>query len=1592
MITKTFFALSFAFCVSAVSSASEAPDQPGSLKASFSSTPLSFTQNNGQWPDSVLYRASAGGATMWFTPTGAYYQFTRRIPRTEDPVGGRRPRLLQVDESGNQTDSIEISMIKAELVDANPNPLAEGVSQIDYKCNFFLGNEPDKWRTDVPNYESIQYQDVYPGIDLKYYGNGKQMEYDFIVSPGADYSQIQIRYDGAKSLSIGENGELIIKTSFGKITELQPKIYQIVDGRKVAVEGNYVLGPNNTFGFKVDSQYNPDFALILDPVLVYSTYFGSSGNDEGIDIAVDASDATYLTGLTTSANFPTLNQYQGTLAGPPDVFVTKLSSTGNSLIYSTFLGGSADDIGYSIAVDTGGEVYVSGKTESDDFPTFNPYQAAFQGGFFDAFVTKISSAGNSLTYSTYLGGSAYDESNSIAVGTDGSAYVTGSSVSTNFPMLNSFQGTYLGGTSDVYVTKLASSGSSLVYSTYLGGSSTDVGKSIAVDAGGAAYLTGYSVSSNFPTLNPYQMHQGGADAFIAKLSNLGNNLIYSTYLGGSGDQYGNGIVVDASGSAYVTGETFSNNFPVINPYQETYQGGLSDAFVTKISSAGNNLVYSTYLGGNYQDVGKAIAVDTSGAAYVTGTTFSYNFPTINAIQSTHQGGLVDVYVTKLFSTGNGLIYSTYLGGSSDEVSNSIALGAAGTAYVTGITVSANFPTLNQSQSYQGGLDIFVTKLFDSDDSDGDGVLESIDNCPAIANEFQEDFDSDGVGDSCDNCPTISNPLQEDFDGDGLSDSCDNCSTIANPLQEDFDDDGLGDSCDNCPTISNPLQEDSDGDGLSDSCDNCPTIANPLQEDFDSDEIGNSCDICTDTDGDGFGDYGFPQNECPLEITVLSPNSFFSYQIGSPVNILWIGGPDNVQYDVEFSHDGGSTWILVGDNIFDTSYIWTVTGPTTDSALIRVTDVTNSARSDLSSFFKIVLGTNEPLSVISPNEFVIMFINGWMLIEWEEGSGTGPFNVELSRDSGFNWETLVASVFSANYFTWRATGPSSLQCLIRVTDITDPSRVDVSDSAFAINLVPFQEEFLGQILQTCDSNCTAGVKTISTGTCNCYKPNVKRQFQFETTDLIALNDLGSVSVFFGTAGAYFDSEIHQFFDAGPDATDFIITDINRDGNPDLVITHSTTKNLSLHYGSDSAMFTNDPLDTISTIAEPILVQAADLNLDSWPDLVLNTYNYVAFEVILSDGAGGFVQSVNYDVGQTIGKISLGDFNDDDITDIAFPIGGGNLKIYENTGTGYFVMLPDALSVLNGQIAHIAAFDANKDGLTDLGAVYSGSTGQFTLLTNNGDGTFDSASYDANMDGHSYLLPGDVNGDGIYDIIITSYVHDSLIIMTGFWEDSVTVGFCCPWNLEVGDEPIKSFIKDLDNDSIPDIGIFNYGTGELYVIGGVLFPEANMDVIVVSPNGGEQWLIDERREIQWQKGAGVLAVDVELSRDSGTTWEQVATNISDTTYRWYVTPDASNGGKIRIRDAVVSIRSDLSDNAFKIKEECCITIRGDVNGDGVTANILDLNYLVNRIFRGGPPSPCDDNAADVNSDGIPANIIDLNYLVNRIFRGGSPPGPC
>ena len=719
------------------------------VNLNYGKIPLYFIPNKGQVNKKALFYAKASRYTLWLTKEGLVFDSIKKQGRQSSPFcaqcPGRQNRkksskvIAQVSkrnqdrtdqrnsgpaESLNTISSYKLRARSNKLpktsdhvrdvsrlifLKANKNPEVVPVNITEHKVNYFIGNDESKWKTDISTSKAVLYRELYKNIDLKVYGMEKQIEYDFIVKPGGEVSDISFEYKDVKKTKIDEEGNLLIETDFGELQHAKPVCYQSIKGQKILIDADFKKITKNIYGFRAE-EYNRNFELIIDPlVLIYSTYLGGSEGEVGHSIAVDKNDMAYVTGLTQSPDFPTKDPIQSTKKQGWDVFITKINSKGKALVYSTYLSGCADDYGYSLAVDKKGAAYVTGKTYSPDFPVKNAFKSSYTGGW-DIFITKIDPDGSAIVYSTYLGDSKNESGHGIAVDKKGAAYVTGYTYSTNFPTKKAFQKNFAGGEFDAFITKIDSKGKPILYSTFLGGLDKDWGLGITVDKKMAAYVTGHTYSTNFPTKNAFQKSfAGGYDAFITKINSKGKALLYSTFLGGYTGDVGNSIAVDKKGAAYVTGHTISNDFPLKQPIQGTYEGGW-DVFVTKINPKGKALLYSTFLGGSNDDHGYGLAVDKKGAAYVTGLTESADFPTNKPIYG-NKAGDYDVFITNINPKGKALVYSTYLGGSNDDRAYGIAVDNKSGTYVTGSTYSPDFPTNKPIYGNKAGdRDVFITKL------------------------------------------------------------------------------------------------------------------------------------------------------------------------------------------------------------------------------------------------------------------------------------------------------------------------------------------------------------------------------------------------------------------------------------------------------------------------------------------------------------------------------------------------------------------------------------------------------------------------------------------------------------------------------------------------------------------------------------------------------------------------------------------------------------------------------------------------------------------------------------------------------------------
>ncbi|MGA8271225.1 MAG: choice-of-anchor D domain-containing protein [Candidatus Sulfotelmatobacter sp.] len=691
---------------------------------------MTFEANHGQTNPQVKFLSRGKGYTAFLTANGIVLSL-----HADQPFPAQASSSVTASSKSGQAANTKLQF---KLVGATANPAVVGEELQPGRVNYFIGNDSTKWQRNVPTYGRVRYKNVYPGIDLLYYGNHQQLEYDFAISAGADPGQIQFEIGGANQIELDTAGNLVLQTNSGELHFQTPAIYQESQGQRVPLPGAYVMNDATHIAFHV-AQYDSSKPLVIDPVLVYSTYLGGSGDDQPEGIAVDSTGSAYVTGYTDSTDFPLANP--GSVpAGSTHVFIAKLDATGSNLVYADYLGGNGYDYGFALVLGSSNEVYLTGSTTSSNFPTVNPYQGTYPGSY-NVFLTKVSADGSSLLYSTYLGGSGSDQPASIALDSSNDMFVAGTTTSTNFPTANAYQSTVStnqGGMAGNYgfLTKFSPDGSSLVYSTYLAGN-TNVAlncggtpcwpqpysgiNGIAIDSTGNAYAGGITNTYNFPTTTgAYQTtdstpQQNPIVGFVSKFSGAGS-LDYSTYFYESSGSLTNinAIAVDSSGSAYVTGVALSDGtFPVTStsicdPSVSGYN--CSYAYITKFDPTGATLLYSTFLGVNNGANPAAIVLDASNDAYVASSTPNSSFNIVNGIEAYTNGS--DLLIAEIDPLATTEIFATYFGGSTDEYPAGMALDSSGSIYVTGSTDSTDLPLTQGSfqNNLGGGTDAFLVKI------------------------------------------------------------------------------------------------------------------------------------------------------------------------------------------------------------------------------------------------------------------------------------------------------------------------------------------------------------------------------------------------------------------------------------------------------------------------------------------------------------------------------------------------------------------------------------------------------------------------------------------------------------------------------------------------------------------------------------------------------------------------------------------------------------------------------------------------------------------------------------------------------------------
>ena len=1056
-----------------LSAAAPSPKTRSTVDAA-ASLPVSFEANRGQTDPRVDFISRGPGYTLYLTPTEAVVTLER----------------------GRKAPGAPLDVLRMRLVGSNARPAIEGLERLPGIANYFQVRSAERRVENVPTYGRVRYRGVYAGVDLVYYGNRTALEYDFVVAPGASPHAIRLAFDGADAIEVDAAGDLVLRTPAGEVRLQKPALYQDKHGVRRHVEGSYAISEGGV-GFEI-GPYDSSTPLVIDPVLLYSSFLGGSQVDIGTDVALDAAGNIYITGSTSSLNFPLANPAQPAKAAGSDAFVTKLNPSGTTLLYSTYFGNNGNDAGVGIAVDGGGNAYVTGSFGV--LTALSLWQS-------QVLVAKFSPTGT-VVYAVAFGSSDDDVGYAIAIDPGGYAYVTGQTgAASDFPTTaNAFQPAW-NGAHDAFVSVISPDASTLVYSTYLGGGLVDEGRAIALDSAGDAYVTG-GTTGGFPTTpGAYQTGlRGFGDAFIVKLKPYlsgAASVAWSTLLGGSDFDVAHSIALDASGNSYVTGSTTSSlDFPTTAGAFQTIGGGgdcgtitqpkdCQDAFVTKLNSTGSGLIYSTMLGGVGHDFGNGIALDAARNAYVTGQAFAHNFPVHNAVQSVKGGG-TDAFVTKVNSTGAGLVYSTYLGGTADDGGSDLVLNGSGAVYVIGITASANFPLASPFQpTYGGNSDAFIAKIGDTT------CTYSID---PTSQSFSPAAGSGSItvtaGAGCSWTTTEALSWVTVTSGTGTGNGSVNYSVAANSSTAPrsgtmtvagqtftVNQAGVDPPC----TFSiSPTSQSFGSTGGSGS------IAVTASGSTCAWSTANALSWVTITAGSGTGSGNatytvasnpstsprdgtftvagntFTVNQAgasggAISVTVASPNGGEKLYTGTPYRIDWTATGAITQFDVESSSNGGASYSPIsgctGLAGAARSCTWAAPVPTTTNGRIRVVarDGGGATAADASNAaFSVLTGTASIAVTFPTANKVNVGIGSLQQIKWSHNLGTEAFvRIELSRDGGVTYPEVVSpavknTAATTGTFAWRVTGPATVgaQARLRITWTNGPTN-DVSDVNFTI---------------------------------------------------------------------------------------------------------------------------------------------------------------------------------------------------------------------------------------------------------------------------------------------------------------------------------------------------------------------------------------------------------------------------------------------------------------------------------------------------------------------------------------------------------------
>ena len=1275
---------------SAAGQASQPANNVASRRAqaaqNYGKIPLSFETNRGQAGKTVRFVSRGSGYSLLLTDSSAVLALTKpdAAEAKSGPLSERGPKSALAHKDG------KAAIVRMDLAGANRDLRVTGVDQLPGVANYFIGNDPAQWRTGVPTYAKVKYTGVYPGIDLVYYGNQRQLEYDFVVAPGASPKSIRVEFAGAKKLDLTADGDLTVSAANGEIAFHKPVIYQVKDGLRQPVDGQFALLAKNAIGFTL-GQYDHSKPLVIDPVLTYSSYLGGSLSDGANGIAADNSGNAYVVGTTFSTNFPvTTGAFQSANNEPSNfqcVFVSKLNPTGTALVYSTYLGGSGNpgdhsiygDVGIGIAVDSSGDAYVTGDAQSTNFPvTTGAFQTVNNSTKVDTenvFVTKLNPTGTAIVYSTYLGGNNQDYGSGIAVDSSDYAYVTGNTSSSTFPITaGAFQVTnnsdLTDGWSDAFVTKLNTTGTALAYSTYLGGSGYGAkGAGIAVDSSGDAYVTGSAASTDFPITNgAFQIVNNAAAAagpqtvaynvFVTKLNPTGTALEYSTFLGGLIDDYGAGIAVDGSGDAYVTGQAWSQNYPVagsaFQPTNNAYANDAPTGFVTEVNSTGTGLVYSTFLGGTgipaqpcgsdctssgSGDSGQAIAVDGLGDAYVTGSATSSNFPTTSGAYQTvnNAAGYPNIksfigenaFITKLNPGGSALLYSTYLGGSTQDYGYGIALDGVGGVYVAGQTSSTNFPVT--TDAYQiasaGDEDAFIAKL-------------AIGSAPTTI--------------------TTTTTLTSSANPQLLGSSITFTATVTPASGTDV------------PTGNAVFSVD----GTSAS-----TVA-----------LGSNGEATYSTSSLTTGQH-----------TILASYAGSSAYAASSGNLTETIGQPLASTTTSIAQSGSLgnytlTATVVGSGALAAAPTGIVSFLDTSNGNSVLATATLGARTSGALTWT---NTQTPATEPSPQSIVVGDFNGDGIPDIAAGSN-GYVSVLLGKGNGtFQAANNLATNGNNQYLATAAfvTGqPAGILMVSNGATATNNAQLILSNGSG------------GEIVEAPFSLPCASASAVVTGD---FNGDGKPDF------LVACLDSGNpaFAVFFGNGNGTFGAP--TIYPTGSAILAIGAGNFRGNGKTDIAVLGALTgtsdmQTVSVWENDGSGNFTAGPSVT-STGMSPTSMVVADFNGDGKADLALVNNGGNNVSIMLSAGNGAFTQAASPTTGTSPSAIAVGDFNGDGIPDLAVANSGDNtVTILLGNGNGTFTV--QASPPTGSTPSALAVGDFIKGGALGLAVANSGATGGSVTVLN------------------------------------------------------------------------------------------------------------------------------------------------------------------------------------------------------------------------------------------------------------------------------------